>query len=204
MRPPSSRVATPCRTAFSTSGCRISGGTSTAAPPGVTDARTVSRLPNRTCSTRRYCSASATSRAERNSRLAAERQAVAKEIAEQRAHQARLVAVGRNEPGNRVEAVEEKVRIHLRAKRAKLGVALRHLRAAARAAPPRRAFERLRACSAPSPPADTRARRGPASSVSSTGTAPGRARPPGAPAPPTRGGRVRPRGPRSPPPQPAP
>ena len=48
--------STPCRTAFSTSGCIDSTGTTAVSTSGATFTRTCSRSPNRACSSRRYFS----------------------------------------------------------------------------------------------------------------------------------------------------
>ena len=118
----------PCRTAFSTSGWSSSGGTAhirgfardvgldlePMAEPDLLNAEVLSRESHLA--------------AERNPRLPAEAQAVAQEVAEQLAHAPRLVRMGLNQTGHRVQAVEEKVRIDLGPQGPKLRVALRDLR----------------------------------------------------------------------------
>ena len=124
--PPSSTCAMPCVTAFSTIGCSRSGGTRQ--PSAPSDAiSTWSRLPKRTCSISRNRPASASSRATRDAIARAEREAVAKEVGEQQAHPAGRRRIRRRQRADRVQAVEQEVRIDLRAQRSQLRFTRQHL-----------------------------------------------------------------------------
>jgi hypothetical protein len=81
--------------------------------------------------------------AERDPRRSSEAQAVAQEITEPLAHLARLVRIRSDQPGHRVETVEEKVRIDLCTKRPELRVSLGDLRLQRAPARGHRLFERL-------------------------------------------------------------
>ena len=80
---------------------------------------------------------------QRDARLAAQRQAVAQKLREPQTHRARLVAIHRHQADDGVQTVEQEMRIDLRAKRAQLGVALRHLRFERAALGARRLLRRL-------------------------------------------------------------
>ena len=135
----------PCRTAFSTSGCRISGGTGTRARrPASTDVWTRSRAPNRTCSIAQVLLGQRDFAAERDARRRRRASGCRAGSPPSSWHIcARLVRIGADQPGDRVEAVEQKVRIDLRAQRAQLGVALRDLRLQRAPRRRRRFLERL-------------------------------------------------------------
>ena len=125
--PPSSTCATPCVTAFSTSGCSSSGGTRQASASSARRSSTCSRSPNRTCSIARKRRASASSRASGMRVARAERQALAEKVGEQQAHPPRRRRIRGRQRADRVQAVEEEVRIDLRAQRAQLRLARQHL-----------------------------------------------------------------------------
>ncbi len=118
--PPSGRDSTPWRTAFSTSGCSDSTGTTACSTSGSTWTRTRSRSPKRACSSRRYfstyCSSSASVTYGRW-----RRERVADELGELDQQLARLLRARVDEGGDGGERVVDEVRGDLRAQRAQLG-----------------------------------------------------------------------------------
>ena len=111
---------------------------SRAASPALSSAR--SRSPKRTRSIARKRSTSASSRSTRDPLLAAERERLAQEVRRAAGTSAAPRRIRRRQRADRVQAVEEKVRIDLRAQRAQLRFAREHLdlEAAALARPARR------------------------------------------------------------------
>ena len=123
--PPSRTCATPCVTAFSTSGCSSSGGTQSARPrpdrsPRAADPRTApARRPG--------SAAPAQLARQRNPTRDAERERLAQEIRRAARTSGAPPPRSRRQGADRLEAVEEEVRIDLRAQRAQLRLPREHL-----------------------------------------------------------------------------
>ena len=71
--------------------------------------------------------ASASSRGQRDPIARAERERLAQEVGEQQAHPPRRRGIGRRQRADRLQAVEQEMRIDLRAQRAQLGFPRQHL-----------------------------------------------------------------------------
>ena len=126
--PPSSTFAIPCVTAFSTSGCSISGGTRHAPSAGSqSDATDEPRaeahlLDVQVLQRQRHLVG------QPDQVLAAEPAAAAQVVAQHDAHPAGGRRIGRRQRAHRVQRIEQEVRIDLRAQRPQFGFLRQHLR----------------------------------------------------------------------------
>ena len=124
--PPSSTCAMPCVTAFSTIGCSRSGGTRQPSAPSDTIS-TWSRLAEAHLLDFEEPPGQRQLPADRDAIARAEREAVAKEVGEQQAHPAGRRRIQRRQRADRVQAVEQEVRVDLRAQRSQLRFTRQHL-----------------------------------------------------------------------------
>ena len=142
--PPSMRCATPCVTAFSTSGCSSSGGTRHASKPRLAVASTLEPLAEADLLDREKSRGQRDLARQRDPLPRTQRQRVAQKVREQQAHPPRRRGVDRGQRADRMQAVEEKMRIDLRAQRAKLGFARQDLQLEPPPLGIARGFERAR------------------------------------------------------------
>ena len=128
----------PWMTAFSTSGCSSSGGTGQSAACGSVSRAIVQARSEPHLLDGEEPLGERPLIGKRNAAARPEAERVAQKIGEQQAHRPRGGGVGRGQRADRMQAVEDEVRIDLRAQRAQLGFA-REQRLLERAASPRRA-----------------------------------------------------------------
>ena len=117
----------PCVTAFSTSGCSSSGGSSPASASGADGDLDVEPVAEADPLDRQEPLDQRQLARDGDARLAPERERLAQEVGEQQAHPPRRGRIDRRQRADRVQAVEQEVRVDLRAQRAQLGFAREHL-----------------------------------------------------------------------------
>ena len=115
-------LATPCLIAFSTSGCRIRFGTSVSSVSGWTSKRTTSRSAKRVCSIWRYFARKSSSACERDLLLADVLERQAQQVAQPHQRAVGGLDVAVHQRRDRVQRVEEEVRVELLLQRLELGL----------------------------------------------------------------------------------